>query len=64
MPEESIVQQGEFIAEDNRDTKTLIAEMNEQIARIKQLRICIAFYLISISNDLENRNFPFRENSG
>ncbi|AFZ20648.1 hypothetical protein Mic7113_4987 [Allocoleopsis franciscana PCC 7113] len=38
------------------DTAQLIADMNELIARIKQLRICIALYLVS--NDVENRKFP------
>jgi hypothetical protein len=45
-----------------RDTEQLIAEMNELIARIKHLRICIALYLVS--NVEENRKFPFRETSG
>lgn len=58
MPEESTVPKREFLAENNRDPKILIAEINEQIARINQLRICIAFYFLSVSNDLENRNFP------
>lgn len=39
-----------------RDTEQLIADMNDLIARIKQLRICIALYLVS--NVAENRKFP------
>lgn len=42
--------------ENDRTTEELIAEMNEQIARIKALRICIALYLVSTL--VENRKFP------
>lgn len=33
--------------ESQEDTEKLIAQINELIARIKRLRICIAFYVLS-----------------
>lgn len=62
MQEEPTAQIRNASRENYRDTEQLIAEMNELIARIRQLRICIALYLVS--NDVENRKFPFRETSG
>ena len=62
MQEEPTDQIRNVSGQNNRNTEQLIEEMNELIARIKQLRICIAFYLVS--NAVENRKFPFRETSG
>lgn len=56
MPEAPIDKMQFANKQNYRDTEQLIAEMNELIARIKQLRICIALYLVS--NVLENRKFP------
>ena len=55
MQEEPTTQLSTESRDNYRDTELLIAEMNELIARIKQLRICIALYLVSVE---ENRKFP------